>query len=251
MRAFRIIVPILILLILILLWSYIGGVFKSASSALARPLWKVGLGVNSSWSGFTAGLRAKSALESENSALREEIAELKFNLTGFTDISEENAQLKEILGRVGSREVVLAVVLAKPGHSPYDTLVIDMGSRDGIADGARVFAYGDVLIGNINKVMPKSSIIRLFSSPGEKSDIILPEHDLYLQAVGQGGGSFKISAPRDLEVVDGAELLLPGLERQVLAVVQKTVSDPRDPVKTILAASPVNVQHLRWVEVER
>ena len=108
---------------------------------------------------MTAGLRAKSALESENSALREEIAELKFNLTGFTDISEENAQLKEILGRVGSREVVLAVVLAKPGQSPYDTLVIDMGSRDGIADGARVFAYGDVLIGNINKVMPKSSII--------------------------------------------------------------------------------------------
>ena len=248
---FRIIVPILILLILILLWSYAGGVFKSASSALTRPLWKVGLGISSFWSGFTAGLRAKSALESENGALKEEIAELKFNLTGFADISEENVQLKEILGRVGSREVVLAVVLAKPGHSPYDTLVIDIGSQDGVAVGAHVFASGDVLIGDINKVMPKSSIIRLFSSPGEKSDIVLPEHDLYLQAVGLGGGSFKISAPRDLEIIEGAELLLPGFERQILAVVEKIISDPRDPIKTILATSPVNVQHLRWVEVER
>ena len=72
-----------------------------------------------------------------------------------------------------------------------------------------------------------------------------------MQAVGRGGGSFEISIPRELEIVEGTELVLPGFEHQLLAMVEKIIFDPRDPVKTILATSPVNIQHLRWVEVER
>lgn len=247
----RIFILIFFLLALAGLWSYAGGSLRHASSGLARPLWKTGKNIGSVWSGFIDGWRAKSALESENQMLKEEVAELELRLAGTAEIFEENAKLKEILGRAGGREVFLAAVLAKPNRSPYDTLIIDLGSRDGLVAGADVFAYGDVLIGKIMEVFPNSSKAGLFSTAGQKSDIVLAGQDVYLPAVGRGGGVFEISAPRDLEISEGAELLLPGLERRVLAVVTKIISDPRDPVQTVLATSPVNIQHLRWVEVEK
>jgi hypothetical protein len=46
-------------------------------------------------------------------------------------------------------------------------------------------------------------------------------------------------------------VLLPGIHSAIVAVVAKSITDPRDPVQTFLLTSPVNINELTWLEVAK
>src|SRR3989344_1382773 len=175
--------------------------------------------------------------------------------------SDENIKLKEIFGRSENRELILAAILAKPDHSPYDTLIIDTGSKIGIEAGSIVFAYGDVPVGRVSDVYPDSSKVILFSNPGDKTEVLIsgklasPDAsqggDIFMQVGGRGGGNFEMTLPRDLVLEKGTEVQLPGLAPRVLAIVETILSDPRDAYQKALLVSPVNIQELKFVEIEK
>ena len=48
----------------------------------------------------------------------------------------------------------------------------------------------------------------------------------------------------------GDEVVLPGITPYVLGIMETTISDPRDPFAKTLLTSPVNIQELKFVEVE-
>ena len=69
--------------------------------------------------------------------------------------------------------MILSAILAKPNQSPYDTLLIDAGSGQGIKTGDTVFALGDVPIGRVDVVYDNSAKVVLFSNPGEKTEAVI------------------------------------------------------------------------------
>ena len=57
--------------------------------------------------------------------------------------------------------------------------------------------------------------------------------------------------PKDFTIQKGDQVVMPGLNSYVLAIVQTIISDPRDPFIKALLTSPVNIQELKFVEVEK
>ncbi|MFZ3016057.1 MAG: rod shape-determining protein MreC, partial [Minisyncoccia bacterium] len=172
-------------------------------------------------------------------------------MLNYNSVLDENIKIKEIMGRMKAGQMTLAGILSKPNQSPYDTLIIDTGEKEGVLVGQRVFAFGNIPIGRITDVFPSSSKVVLYSNPGEKTDVVVSGKDIYLQAIGRGGGNFEMTLPRDFVLDLGTEIILPGITPYVLGTVATIISDPRDSFQKALLVSPVNIQEIKFVEVEQ
>lgn len=217
---------------------------------LFRPFLAAGGNVSGKVSNIGLLFQSKSSLEGENENLKLKLSETAARMSNYNSLLDENLKLKEILGRAGERKLVLSAILSKPNRSLYDTLIIDAGDGKGIKEGDLVTALGDVPIGRISDVYSDSSKVILFSNPGEKTEVLISGKDIFMQIVGRGGGNFEMILPRDLTLEGGTEVHLPGLMPQVLATVETVLSDPRDAFQKALLVSPVNIQELKFVEVE-
>jgi cell shape-determining protein MreC len=173
-------------------------------------------------------------------------------MVDYQILKKENTDLKETLGRLQeSDNFILGNILTKPNHSPYDTIIIDIGEKSGIREGDLVYSNGNVPIGNISKIYTKTSLVSLYSNPGQKTEGYLNDSNASVELVGRGGGNFEMIIPLDLVVDKGSIVYLPGLSSLVVAIVDEIISKPSDPFKKVILSSPVNVQNLKWVEVKK
>lgn len=254
---------------------------SSASQTFFRPVLTAGNSIGGKLKSVGSYFASKNSLYLQNQKLQAEARENEARTLNYNSILSENENLKAILGRLpaqaGKNEkinMVLSVILAKPDQSLYDTLVIDAGAKQGIKTGDTVFALGDVPIGRVNLVYENSAKVILFSNAGEKTQVIIPTPsfsspkgetnalsplgrvreglggDVFVEIIGRGGGNFEMILPRDLVLQKGDQVVMPGINPYVLAVVETIVSDPRDPFSKALLTSPVNIQELKFVEVE-
>ncbi len=231
-------------------WS--GAIFYGISTAahyVSEPLWKAGNRVTNTASSYGALLDSKGTLEERNDELEREIEELRLKLLSKNLLLQENKELKATLGRVSSREVVLAAVLAKPNNSPYDTLIIDVGKDKGIEKGDKVLVAGEIVIGTIGEVYAHSSKVELYSSPGLTHNVTVREGTIPATAYGKGAGNFEITLPRDVPIALDDVVTIPDTDIIVLGSILHVEKDPNSPFQTIFVKSPVNFSELRWVEV--
>ncbi len=224
--------------------------FGSILSPLASLAWK-------SESSFFGGIgrmaslvRSKHSLLVENESLRMEVASRDSRALLLDGLQRENEELKGLLGRRGSGRDVLALVLARPPLSFYDTLVVDAGSSDGIAVGDKVYAEGTVLVGDISEVFGTTARVSLFSTPGRVLPIVFGSSTVQAQATGRGGGNFEARLPVSLEVKEGDTITLPHIRSHVFGIVEEVMVDSTDSLQTVLFKAPVNMHELRFVEVE-
>jgi hypothetical protein len=90
----------------------------------------------------------------------------------------------------------------------------------------------------------------LFSNAGEKNQALISGGNIFMEIVGRGGGNFEMIVPKDFTLQKGDQVVMPGVNPYVLAIVETVISDPRDPFTKALLTSPVNIQELKFVEVE-
>lgn len=200
---------------------------------------------------FSVHFKTKRALEEENRNLRTALDEANIRNLERDILFAENVELKTAFGRVSNPDAyALAAILAKPPASLYDTLVIDVGEEDGIQKGTVVYAYGNVPIGTIVEVYGKTSLAKLYSTSGETVKLAVTGTGVQIDTAGTGGGNFEVILPREIEIAEGVSLTLPG-GGQPVAIVRKIISDPRDPFQTVIAATPINIQELSFVEVQK
>ena len=244
-------IGVVVFIILIYFRAGIFAGFGSVSQVIFRPVLVAGQGVGGKFGELAAYFLSKSSLSQQNQNLQTKLNEDAAQMSNYNSMLADNASLKEILNRKDAKATMtLAAILAKPNQSIYDTLVIDAGAKQGLKTGETVWALGDVPIGYVGLVYDDSSKVILFSNPGEKRQVVVPGRDIFLEIVGRGGGNFEMVLPRDLVLQKGDQLVTPGLSPRVLAIVQTIISDPRDPYAKALLMSPVNIEELKFVEVE-
>ncbi len=238
--------------ILFIFRSPIGRGLSLFAHAVASPFLSAKQGISQSANDVGLRLASKETLQAENDQLKKAVAELQLQNLERDILFNENIAMKESLGRIQNPAAfILGVILSKPPLSPYDTLVLDIGADMSVREGALVFAYGRVPIGTIAEVYPKSSLVKLFSTSGETTKVVVGGSNIQLDALGKGGGNFEVTLPREIQIAEGSEFSLPNISPQIVAIVRKVVSDPRDPFQKILAASPVTISQLKFVEIER
>ncbi len=257
-KFIKLIISAVILFIFIYFNSGIFRGFSVVAHFVFRPVLISGNYIGDRFSNINSFFASKKSLFLENEKLKSEIDQMSARVSNYNSLLDENNKLKEILGRLpaqaGKNEkssMLLANILSKPNQSAYDTLLIDVGSQKGVRVGDTVFALGNIPIGRIDTTYGSSAKVVLFSSPEERIEVIIPGGDIFAETIGRGGGNFEMSLPRDITLEKGAEMILPGADSYLLGVVEKVISDPRDSFQKVLLVSPVNIQELRFVQVEQ
>ncbi len=216
---------------------------------MLRPLTSVSSGIGSGFETLGAYFGSKAHMERRNQELENQITELQTRLLDRDSIALENAALQEILNRKVSEKFTLARVLVKPNRSLYDTVIIDIGKDNNLRVGAQVFAYGDVPIGTVATVDAKTSLVKLYSSPGEVVTGRIEGLDIDVTLTGRGGGNFEAELPREVKVTEGQNVVLPASTPLIIAKFGKEISDPRDPAQKFILTGPINMSELNLVEI--
>jgi cell shape-determining protein MreC len=229
-------------------FNKLGGFFQ----LISRPIWKVENGLGNATQNLGYLVTTKSSVYNENLVLKEKNRELEGRMVEYGGLLAENANLKEMLGRIDPKDdFLLATILVKPNRTPYDTVIVDVGEGDGVIVGQEVFAKGDVPIGTISQVYAHTSIVKLYSTPGEVTQAQIEGSNASVELTGRGGGNFEMLVPTDLTVPEGTNVILPFIKMRVVATVVDIISAPQDPLRKVILRSPVNIQQERWLQIKQ
>jgi cell shape-determining protein MreC len=262
-----------ILACIILLYAIMPNILSGFFTTLLTPFWKVEQSVQ--MSGF---FHSRSALFDENQQLKEKLAALETDAKTIEYLQNENVGLKALLGRPMPKNSILATVLSKPPFSSYDSIILDVGSVEGIAIGSLVYAP-DILtqnatstiaanssasssattteshipkisIGKVTEVFAHTSRVSLYSSSGQKFAIEIGKNHIKAEATARGGGSFEVIIPRDADVHIGDAIVIPDIDTIIFGIVGTIVSDPARAYSTILFNEPINPFEIHNVLVQ-
>lgn len=243
-------IPLLFLFIIVGLNFIQPNVFTPLSHAIDSPFFRLKNIVSERFRGTAGYFNFKNTLVEENKNLRSRLQILEGTLLQTDMLVQENEELKFELGRETSSKRILAYVLSGPGASPYDTLLLDAGEREGIQDGDTIFINGGLPIGRIQETYAHSSLVRLYSSPGEEVSVDVPPAHFIAKAYGRGGGSFLMNLPKDIEIRKGDLLSLPGIENGILGIAESVETDPVQSLKRVIFRSTFNVYQIEKVYIE-
>ena len=243
---------IIIFIVLFLVIFYLFYLFDGFLNIFGKPIWKVQNNIINKVDNSGYIFRSKSSLFYENENLLKENTDLKISMIDYQTIKKENIELKELLGYIPTdNNFILSSILTKPNHSPYDTMIIDIGENLGVEEGSVVYFNTNIPLGKINKVYENTSLVTLFSNSGEITEGVIDGSNASVELIGRGGGNFEMNIPYDLPVENGTLVMSPGMNLEVIAIVDSSISLPSDPIKKVILRSPVNIQNIKWVEVKK
>jgi cell shape-determining protein MreC len=191
-----------------------------------------------------------AALTIQNEKLQEENAALASENQALI---QKEAELTRLIGSTALSKIVpfsvLAGVVARPPESPYDTLILDKGTHNGVVVGQGAFGPGGVPIGLITVALPDFSRVTLFSAAGmtvigSAGDTAVP-----VTLVGSGAGTLSASLSRASGVVVGDTVSVPGPGTLPLGTVVRIDGDPSSPSMTLRIQPIVNLFSIAWVSL--
>ena len=193
----------------------------------------------------------KEGLGKELNVLKEKNIELENELILLDYIKAENEELKTMLSRSDKKSYILGSIISRPPKSPYDMIIVDAGSNVGVAQGMKVIAYSNTLIGYITEVFPKTSKIKLLSFPGEEIGLMMESAKISAIGFGLGGGNIEIKIPSSVVVNIGDKIITDGAFHYLLGVADKVESDLVNPFQKIIFRMPINLNELQMVGIEK
>ncbi len=190
--------------------------------------------------GDTAKLAASNeTLLSENAALASENRILHGEITSLSALSGG----KILPG-------IPAGVVSRPPESPYDTLVVAAGEKEGVTLGMEAFAAGGVPIGAVSSVLADFSRVTLFSSSGTLTSGWVGHASTPLTITGEGGGAMRASVARAANIAVGDVVSVPGPGELPIGSVVRIDSDPLSPAVTLRIMPASNPFSIAWVELQ-
>lgn len=237
----------LLLLLLLLLKTPVSNVLGGALHVLGAPFWNMSMSTVHWFHEQQALLSSKKSLLEENDKLKDLIDRTALEAYSYDLVRQENDVLKEKLGRKPEEEFLLARVLATPGQSPFDTLVIDAGSAEGISLGMHIFTDGDFVIGEVTSIFHHSAVVTLYSAPGIELPVTLATDSTPATLYGRGGGNFLIILPRGVHVAVGDLVNIPALAPNYAGVVDGVDRPEGESLQYIHLKLPMNIYQLKWI----
>jgi rod shape-determining protein MreC len=228
--------------------TYSGKIFNN----IGLPIWRAQNVVTEKASDLGYLVKTKESVYKENESLVQENMNLLNSMVDYQIVKNENDQLKELLGRIPVKSsFVVANILTKPNHSFYDSIIIDVGTNNGIELGNKVYVDSKIPVGEISKIYSDTSLVTLYSNPNQITEGVIDGSNATVELMGRGAGNFEMTIPLDLSSEKGTMVTLPGLSGEIVAVIDGIVSSVNEPVKKVILHSPVNIQSVKWVEVKK
>ncbi len=247
----KIIFAVVLFVVLSLASFFFPNALKSIDFAITRPLWNIRLSVADSFQKFKDFFVFRNTLITKNESLQSELDSLKLKEADYDVLTTQNQELKSLLGRSESLpQHIISRILSKPPYSPYDTLVIDVGSDVGVVLEDKVYLSDSIIIGTIKGVTAHNSQVELFSSSNIKQEAVLSRTGESFTLLGQGGANFKVEVPKDTDILWGDNFVYPSINPKVLGSVYYIDTNSQSSFKTIYLRIPGNVFSSKYVFVE-
>lgn len=173
--------------------------------------------------------------------LDDESAELAY-------LRAENVSLRELMGSDQENRIA-AGVIGRPTALPYDVIMIDKGSDDGVGVDTPVYSGAHTVIGFIVAAYPNSALVALISTPGFTSTVYVYGPNIYTTAVGQGGGVTRIHVPQGVPLSTGDVVIIPSLSSGIYGTISAIDSVPERPEQYGYVVSQLSINSLRTVSV--
>lgn len=168
----------------------------------------------------------------------------------INELIKENRELKTMLHKTATSSTpYLSYILKKPPFTAYDSYIIDTSNYKNISIGDKVYAIPHILLGEVVEKNGSYAKVKLYSSYGEKFDVVIGRNNIQATAHGLGGGTFEVILPKDIKVYEGDSVVIPDLEVSIFAIVKRVTVDPARAFSTILFSQPVNIYEQKWVIV--
>lgn len=216
--------------------------------AVAYPFYMLRTWFQSSESAIPFFFRSRAALEAEIASMRDQRSAAEYDELRLRSLEEENANLREAT-EVGVPRIV-ADVVRRPNETPYDTLIINKGAADGVKESAIVYGRAESAIGSVRRVFAKSSLVVLFSTPGELSPVYIYGPNIFARAEGIGGGVLRVEVPQGIEIAVGDPVVVPAA-RGVYGAIDHIESSPSNPAQYAFVAQEPAMTALRFVSVDQ
>ena len=218
---------------------------------LTRPLWVIENHTLVLGGDLFNFFRSHKGLVEENRQLKEETFKLKVELATKELVAKDYERLAAIVGRTSGQAVpIVGRVILKPNRSPYDLILVDVGSG-----GARPVKVGDIArlnkdttIGRVVNVASQTATVELFSSPGLETAVLVGADLVQATTTGRGGGNMLLELPRGLIINVGDSVVLPTSKAELVGLVGQVINEQSEPAQKILVSLPVNLFHLSWIE---
>lgn len=230
------------LLMLLLLRIAAPGAF----TALATPFWQAGTALTAAV-GNAVPLESRATLVEDRERLIRENDALKGQ---NAVLAARAADLERLVG--GRSELpagIAAGVLARPPVSPYDLLVIDRGSADGIAPGAAAFGPGGIPLGTVAEATAGTARVSLYSTTGRVTEAWAGAERVPVRLTGTGGGGFDAEVSGTAGIVVGDLIYVPGPGALPIGTVTEIVTDPSSPTILVRIRALVNPFSVTWLTV--
>lgn len=201
---------------------------------------------------FSDALTSRKELLAENKKLSAENDQLKSLSQAEKELRSENEHLRGLSsGQAVAYRPILAKVLVRPNHLPYDELVIDMGTNAApwLKAGELVFADEKVLLGHVDAIDRRSAKIKLYSTGGMKIPVTVGQNAAPSIAEGLGAGNFSLTLPRGIAIDIGDQVRTSIVGNYVLGYVANIMKDPNDPFQKVIFRYPYNIFELEWVHL--
>lgn len=172
----------------------------------------------------------------------------------ITALESENEGLKKFLNtndgvNMKRPKGSLFSVAQRPPFSPYDSIVVNGGSDNGIQVDDLAFASADVLIGYVTAVSTHTSVVTLYSSSGQRQEVYVGTSSNSLASEGKGGGNFYIKVPSETKISVGDPVIWPSMQNLILGTVNKVDAVPGDAFAYVLFKSLIPIYSIRYVEI--
>ena len=196
---------------------------------------------------FFASFSDASALAAHNEELASENAALASENQALRKRAADQAAL---LGAEPERRAgIVAGVLSGPPMSPYDTLVLALGEKSGVALGQEAFGDGGVPLGIVSSVSADFSRVTLFSASGVVTRGWVGSANLPLEIRGAGGGALRASVASATGVALGDTVFVPGPGALPVGRVARIDRDSASPSADILIQGALNPFSITWVDL--
>jgi len=160
----------------------------------------------------------------------------------------ENDQFRALLGAETTARVVARVV-ARPPQLPYDLIMLDRGSVDGVQLNAPVFAGLDTVFGVVSQVNQNTSYVTPLSHPSLTFTVFIVGPNIFTVAEGLGGGVVRVRVPQGIAISKNDIVLLPAADAAIVGKIEEVRTTPTKPERHGYITFPQPLQSLPFVSV--
>ena len=225
----RIVVATIVFVVAVLFWRFLPTPGELVSETIFRPL-----------------LQGETVLNNLVRGQSDPLSEEESNELDY--LRAENTSLREVLGQSDEPRIA-AGVIGRPSALPYDILMIDKGSDDGIKKDTPIYIGRDTVIGFVAETYQNSSLVALLSTPGFTSTAYIFGPNIYTTAVGIGGGVTRIHVPQGITLSVGDLVVLPSMSPGLYGTVNAVDSVPERAEQYGYLTTDIPISSLKVVAV--